>query len=112
MYPEHHGDHQVRVVGRRYFGRRRGGQPGAAGLNLQRVRDVHEQPLGTEDGRGGQRDLQRHPEAVEAGIGAGEAVNPPVHAGFTRAPVTEALRCGAWTSSKRSAQWTGDRGER
>ena len=87
---DQHGDHQEPVVGRRHLGCLRGGQPGAVRLDLQGVREVHEDQLGLEDHRDGQHALQRHAEPVEAGVGAREAVDPPVpdpHRGTARCRV-------------------------
>jgi hypothetical protein len=66
------------MVGGRHFRRLGGGQPGAVGLDLQGVREVDEQPLGGEDDPDGQHALCCHAEPVEAGVGTGDAVDPPV----------------------------------
>jgi hypothetical protein len=75
---DNHGDREERVVGQRHFGRLGGGQLGAVRLDLPGVREMHEQPLGREDNRDGQDGLHGYAEPVEAGVGTGDAVDPPI----------------------------------
>ena len=71
-----HDDDQVLMVGQRHLDRFSGGEPGAAARKLQRVGEVHEQPLGLEDRRDGDHTEKGAAEAVEARIGPEEAVDP------------------------------------